>query len=173
MDYFLFAFFSIVPEFSINKYNNFVMKRYFEIIWLVSSQNFLLSWGWRRVEPHSYMCSCEKGLATSVYKESKVGKARIQDKISGSRNSCNLLYLNPFHCSFERILKGSGGVCRALLAHLAPLSELEKRSPSSWQHSQGTWFAWRTPTGVNPYLPPQLGSQWSWVKEGGAHTCGL
>lgn len=63
--------------------------------------------GWRRVDPCSYMCSYEKGLATLVYKESKVGKAKIQDKISSSQNTRHLHYLNPFHCSFERVLKGS------------------------------------------------------------------
>lgn len=30
--FFLFAFFSIASKFSINRYNNFVIKRYFEMI---------------------------------------------------------------------------------------------------------------------------------------------
>ena len=75
------------------------------------------------IQPISYMGSCEKvWQPQSTEKAGKLGGPGY--RISGSQNSSTLLYLNPSHCSFEKIFAGKRGVCRAVPAHPATLSEL-------------------------------------------------
>lgn len=90
---------------------------------------------------------------TSVYEESsQVGKARIQEEWQPKLEYFALFKSFPLFLweNFE----GKEGVCKAVLAHPAPLSELEKDPfPGNTALNQGT------PAGVNPHGDPGKGGK--------------